>query len=350
MDSFENSKNNPDYLNPAWLRKRKYLEVEDLWHSIIIGDYVSLAKAITLIESDLPADRLKADLLISKCLQLGRSSERMGITGAPGVGKSTFIEHYGQLLHNKGKKIAVLAIDPTSPLSGGSILGDKTRMESLSRLDRIFIRPSASGNSVGGVARKTRESILLCEAAGFDTIFIETLGVGQSETIVHSMTDCFILLLQPGAGDELQGIKRGIVEMADLILVNKADGERLEMAIAAKQDYTAALRLFPAKNSGWQPVVEMCSALEHRGMEKLDATLAEYFNLIRESGYIGHHRREQVKQWFWDNVEHQLHVLFFANAKVVEKSRELEIAIESGQVSPFQAADLLLKIFLSSKD
>ena len=237
--------------------------VKELFQGITKGDKTSLSRGITLIESTAIKHQRQAKELIEACLPYANKSIRIGITGVPGVGKSTFIEQFGKLLVDDGKKVAVLTIDPSSTLSKGSILGDKTRMEELVKEVNVFIRPSASGESLGGVARKTREAIILCEAAGFDTIIIETVGVGQSETAVHSMTDFFLLMKLAGAGDELQGIKRGIMEMADAIVINKADGENIKAAKLAKTEFNRALHLYPAKESGWNPKTITCSALNN---------------------------------------------------------------------------------------
>lgn len=244
------------------LLRRKKIDTQELISKILSQDKVALSRAITLVESTNSEHLEKANEIINACLPLANKSIRIGITGVPGVGKSTFIEAFGTYLTSLGKKVAVLAVDPSSSLSHGSILGDKTRMEDLVKDENAYIRPSASGDTLGGVARKTRETIILCEAAGFDTIIIETVGVGQSETAVHSMVDFFLLLKIAGAGDELQGIKRGIMEMADLIVINKADGDNIAKANLAKTEFNRALHLFPAKNSGWIPKVTTCSAYE----------------------------------------------------------------------------------------
>ena len=246
-------------------RSRKQLPtINEFVQGIKEGSRALLSQAITLIESALPEHQSLSQELIKRCLPLSGKSIRIGITGVPGAGKSTFIESFGGFLTAKGHHLAVLAIDPSSERSGGSILGDKTRMEELSADERAFIRPSPSGGTTGGVARKTRESIILCEAAGYDTIIVETVGVGQSETAVHSMVDFFLLLMIPGAGDELQGMKRGIMEMADMIVINKADGDTLTLARKAKTEYTNAMHLFPLPPSGWAPAVLTCSSLENK--------------------------------------------------------------------------------------
>ncbi len=251
-------------------RKRKSQpSTDELINAILVGDITALSRAITLIESKNPEHLQKANEVIKKCLPHANKSIRIGITGVPGVGKSTFIESFGKHLTKRGKKVAVLAVDPSSTITKGSILGDKTRMEDLVKDKNAFIRPSPSGDSLGGVARKTRETIILCEAAGFDTIIIETVGVGQSETAVHSMVDFFLLLKLAGAGDELQGMKRGIIEMADAIAINKADGDNLNKANLAKIEFKRALHLYPEKESEWQPKVVLCSAIEKTGIDEI---------------------------------------------------------------------------------
>lgn len=250
-------------------KRKKKPSTEDLVSGITNGNITALSRAITLIESTNPTHTKKANEIITACLPHSNNAIRIGITGVPGVGKSTFIEAFGIHLTGLGKKVAILAVDPSSSLSRGSILGDKTRMEDLVKDKNAFIRPSPSGDSLGGVARKTRESIILCEAAGFDTIIIETVGVGQSETVVHSMVDFFLLLKLAGAGDELQGIKRGIIEMADAIVINKADGDNLKAAKFAKVEFNRALHLYPEKESGWSPKVSLCSALKQEGISEV---------------------------------------------------------------------------------
>jgi len=265
-----NSKDQSRSLNPNLKRllankQRPQLPANIYVEAILRGDRVRLGQAITIIESTRVQDQQLAGQIIEQCLPHANKAIRIGITGAPGVGKSTFVESFGSFLLQQNKQLAVLAVDPSSRVSGGSILGDKTRMEQISTHPNAFIRPSPSGDSLGGVARKTREAMILCEAAGFDTILVETVGVGQSEFMVHSMVDCFLLLLLPGAGDELQGIKRGIVEMADMVLINKADGERIKLAQQTKRDYRNALHLFPPKQSKWIPKAVVCSALKQQG-------------------------------------------------------------------------------------
>ncbi|MGB5236713.1 MAG: methylmalonyl Co-A mutase-associated GTPase MeaB, partial [Flavobacteriaceae bacterium] len=266
----------PKAYTKARSRQKKSPSVGDLTEGVLKGDITLLSRAITLVESTHPDDQKKSYEIIENCLLNGAQSIRVGITGVPGVGKSTFIESLGTAMTALGKKVAVLAVDPTSSLSRGSILGDKTRMPLLANDPLAFIRPSPSGDSLGGVARKTRESIVLCEAAGFDVVFIETVGVGQSETAVHSMVDFFLLLKLAGAGDELQGIKRGIMEMADAVVINKADGANLKRAMRAKSDFERALHLYPPKENRWSPKVLTCSAIENKGIAEIWKLIEDY--------------------------------------------------------------------------
>jgi len=312
---------------------------------ILRGDRIVLSQAITLVESTLPPHQQLAQEIIEKCLPHAGQSMRIAITGSPGVGKSTFIETLGTHLTEKGRKLAVLAIDPSSQVSGGSILGDKTRMNSLSANTNAYVRPSPAGDALGGVASRTRETMLLCEAAGFGTIFIETVGVGQSETAVHEMVDFFLLLLQPAAGDELQGIKRGIVEMADVIAINKADGGLLEQAKIARQEYSRALHLFPEKESGWVPKVVTCSALTGAGMEELWQIAGEYFYQIRNNGWFENNRHQQANNWLHEHISRELRQAFFNNKAVREKLPFFETEVQAGRISPLAAAGKLLELF-----
>lgn len=318
--------------------------VDALVNDILKSNMTALSRAITLIESTNPEHLQKANDIIKQCLSHANSSIRIGITGVPGVGKSTFIEAFGTYLTSNGKKVAVLAVDPSSTLSKGSILGDKTRMEDLVKDDNAFIRPSPAGTSLGGVARKSRETIILCEAAGFDTILIETVGVGQSETAVHSMVDFFLLLKLAGAGDELQGIKRGIMEMADAIVINKADGENLKNAKTAKVEFNRALHLYPAKDSGWQPKVLLASALKNEGISEIWELMEAYLKLSKENDYFDHKRKEQNKFWMLQTIEDRLKSDFYNNPSI---KKELKIQLEridTGETTPFAAAELLLKL------
>ncbi len=310
---------------------------------IIEGKRVLLSKAITLVESALPKHQSLAQEIITGCLPYAGNSIRLGITGVPGVGKSTFIESLGKHLTGKGHKVAVLAIDPSSTRSKGSILGDKTRMEDLANDPDAYIRPSASAGSLGGVARKTRESIILCEAAGFDRIFVETVGVGQSETAVHSMVDFFLLLMLAGAGDELQGIKRGIMEMADAIVINKADGQNKEKAELARREYKNALHLFPAAPSGWVVPVETCSALENHGIAKTWEIVEQYrAEMTTKNDYFHQKRREQTVQTMYDSIDQQLKDRFYNDEKISKRLEELEKDVLAGKISAYQAASEIL--------
>ena len=332
------------------LLRKKQVEVQSLVTNILSGNITALSQGITLLESKNPADFKKADELIQACLPFANKSFRIGITGVPGVGKSTFIESFGNFLtEQKNKKVAVLAIDPSSTLSGGSILGDKTRMEALVKNPSAYIRPSASGDSLGGVARKTRESILLCEAAGFDTIIIETVGVGQSETAVHSMVDFFLLLKISGAGDELQGIKRGIMEMADAIVINKADGDNLNKAKMAKVEFNRALHLFPPKKSGWQPKVTTCSALENSGISEIWETMLEYKNLTHENSFWESNRSAQNQFWMMETIHEHIKSSFHQNPKVKSVLAEYQQKVAHNQLSPFVAAQDLLDLYFEKK-
>ncbi len=316
--------------------------METLVDGIFGGNHVLLAQAITLLESTNPDHFEKANGVIEKCLTKPNSSVRIGITGVPGVGKSSFIEVFGKMLIKQGKKVAVLAVDPTSSLSKGSILGDKTRMETLSRDPKAFIRPSPSGSSLGGVARKTRESIILCEAAGYDVILVETVGVGQSETAVHSMVDFFLLLKLSGAGDELQGIKRGIMEMADAIAINKADGGNLEKAKLAVREFSRALHLYPPKENGWIPKVMSCSATEGSGIKELWKTIEDFLEQNKANGHFDQHRKNQNINWFLQTVDDHIKD-FFHQKPAFQKSRDQMLAqVVENKVSPFYAAKVVL--------
>jgi LAO/AO transport system kinase len=326
-------------------RKRKSQpSTDELINAILVGDITALSRAITLIESKNPEHLQKANEVIKKCLPHANKSVRIGITGVPGVGKSTFIESFGKHLTKRGKKVAVLAVDPSSTITKGSILGDKTRMEDLVKDKNAFIRPSPSGDSLGGVARKTRETIILCEAAGFDTIIIETVGVGQSETAVHSMVDFFLLLKLAGAGDELQGMKRGIIEMADAIAINKADGDNLNKANLAKIEFKRALHLYPEKESEWQPKVVLCSAIEKTGIDEIYNLIKEYIDLTKKNNFFQQKRQDQNKFWLLQTIEEQLKNDFFNHPKIkIEIKNQLDL-IETNKTTPFAAADYLLQL------
>ncbi len=325
--------------------RRKQPSPEELIESIKSGDKVALSRAITLIESTNADHADKASQVINGCLPYANNSIRIGITGVPGVGKSTFIEAFGKHLTLQGKKVAVLAIDPSSSISHGSILGDKTRMEELVKDENAYIRPTPSGDTLGGVARKTRESIILCEACGFDVIIIETVGVGQSETMVHSMVDFFLLLKLSGAGDELQGIKRGIMEMADAIVINKADGDNIRKAKLAKTEFQRALHLFPPKKSGWSPKVMTCSSYTKEGVLEIWDLIGEYVTLTQSNGYFQGKRQEQNQFWFLETIESQLKLWFYNDENVKLSLEEYKKQVESNQISPFTAALELLSKF-----
>ncbi len=327
-------------------RKQKQIPTEEeLVRRIQKSDPTALAQAITLVESVQPEHSKKASAVLEQCLAHKSNSLRIGITGVPGVGKSTFIEALGLHLTSIGKKVAVLAIDPTSTQSKGSILGDKTRMNELVKDPNAFIRPSPSSESLGGVARKTRESMILCEAAGFDIILIETVGVGQSETSVHSMVDFFLLLKLAGAGDELQGIKRGIVEMADALVINKADGENIDAANRAKTEFTRALHLYPPKTNGWFPKVLTCSAYEKTGISEIWEMLSEYFVLAKKTGHFDKNRKQQNKSWLLQRIDDRLRQHFYNHPRVKKELENLLQEVQKNTISPFRAAEKLLEIY-----
>ena len=324
--------------------RKKQPSTEELVSGIIAGNISDLSRAITLVESTNSAHTKKANAIITACLPYANTSIRIGITGVPGVGKSTFIEAFGTHLTGLGKKVAVLAVDPSSSLSRGSILGDKTRMEDLVKDKNAFIRPSPSGDSLGGVARKTRESIILCEAAGFDTIVIETVGVGQSETAVHSMVDFFLLLKLAGAGDELQGIKRGIIEMADAIVINKADGANVKAAKLAKVEFNRALHLYPQKESDWSPKISLCSALKQEGISEVWEMIETYKAATTSNHYFEANRNSQNKFWLLQTIEDRLKSNFYKSSRIkAELKSQIEL-VESGKTTPFAAAEYLLNL------
>ena len=326
------------------LNRVKQNSVNEFVAKILEGNITFLSKAITLVESTNSKHQEKANQILEKCLPHANKSIRIGITGVPGVGKSTFIEAYGKYLTSKGNKVAVLAVDPSSSVNKGSILGDKTRMEQLVTDKNAFIRPSPSGTSLGGVAQKTRESIILCEAAGYDTIIIETVGVGQSETVVHSMVDFFLLLKLAGAGDELQGIKRGIIEMADAIVINKADGENERNTKIAKVEFNRALHLYPLKESKWQPKVLTASALHNKGIDKINQMILEYISLTKNNKYFTQKRNEQNKYWLLSTIDQQLKANFYNNPQVKNALQNEINNLENGITTPFNAAKKLLNL------
>ena len=312
---------------------------------ILAGNRTILSKAITLIESSLPLHHQIAQEVISMCLPHAGKSVRIGITGVPGVGKSTFIEALGIQLTNSGHKLAVLAIDPSSTRSKGSILGDKTRMEALSVDPNAFIRPSPSSGSLGGVARKTRETIVLCEAAGFDTIFVETVGVGQSEVAVYAMVDFFLLLMLAGAGDELQGIKRGIMEMADAIIINKADGDNRSKADIAAAQVRNSLHYFPVSDSGWIPVAATCSAQTSERIDEVWKIVQDYLGFTRGNGFFTLKRREQSRQIMIDTITGFLTENFFNDAATIERIKAIEPDLLADKISPYTAAQNILDAY-----
>jgi LAO/AO transport system kinase len=326
-------------------KKKRSRSVQQYVDGILNGDITILSQAVTLVESSKPEHQEIAQEIIVKCLPFSGNSVRIGITGVPGVGKSTFIEAMGKYITSKGDKLAVLAIDPSSERTKGSILGDKTRMEDLSIDPNAYIRPSPSAGSLGGVARKTREIIMLCEAAGFNHIFIETVGVGQSETAVHSMVDFFLLLMLAGAGDELQGIKRGIMEMADVITINKADGNNIEKAGLARVQYMNALHLFPSTDSGWKPKVLTCSAYMKTGISEIWETIDEYLALVKSNGYFQHKRNEQSKFWMYETINEQLRNNFYQNEQIKTLMEESEKKVLKEEISSFVAAKKLLDLY-----
>ncbi len=324
-------------------KRAKDLSIAQYITEIKKGNIAILSKAITLTESTNTKHKELARQIIKGILPFSGSSIRIGITGVPGAGKSTFIETFGNHLTQQGKKIAVLAVDPSSSLSKGSILGDKTRMETLIQNPNVYIRPSASGETLGGVAKKTRETILLCEAAGFDIILIETVGVGQSETAVHAMVDFFLLLKIAGAGDELQGIKRGIIEMADSIVINKADSDNINAANSAKNAFENALHLYPLKNNEWQPKVLTCSAIKDTGVLEVWELISNYVVQMKATYYFENKRTSQEEFWLYDTINEQLKARFYENPTIKkELSKQLEL-LASKKTTPYEIASLLLK-------
>ena len=333
-------------VNPYFKRvKRRKLTTDEYVQGILEGNISILSQAITLVESNNREHYAQAQEIIERCLPYAGRSMRVGITGVPGAGKSTFIEAVGGMVTDLGHKLAVLAIDPSSERSGGSILGDKTRMETICNNPDVFVRPSPSAGSLGGVARKTRETVVLCEAAGFDVVFIETVGVGQSETAVHSMVDMFLLLQISGAGDELQGIKRGIMEMADLMVITKADGENKVKAEVARRQFQNALQLFPTPESDWKAKVYTCSSLEGVGLEEIWKGVEEYLEHTKRNGYFQHHRNEQNKYWMYESINEALKSHFYLNPEIEGRIADVEERVLSAKLSSFIAAKELLDIY-----
>jgi LAO/AO transport system kinase len=326
--------------------RRGRLPLERYLDGILGGDRIILARAITLIESQRAADMEMASRLLDRILPHTGHSRRIGITGIPGVGKSTFIDALGMyLIRERGERVAVLTIDPSSPLSGGSILGDKTRMEQLCVEAKAFIRPSPSRGHLGGVAQRTRETILLCEAAGFENVLVETVGVGQSETAVRSMTDFFLLLMVAGAGDELQGMKRGIIEMIDGMAVNKADGDNLRKAERARVEYASALHFFALPPDGWAPRVLTCSALHGQGIEEIWQMVLDHRALLESNGHLARRRSGQARQWMQELIALGLEEAFRRDAKVATRLPALQAAVDRGLITPFAASNELLALF-----
>ena len=334
---------NQPIVNPYFKkRKKRQLTTDEYVEGILQGNITILSQAITLVESSNPEHYEQAQQIIERCLPYAGKSVRIGITGVPGAGKSTFIEAIGNMVTSLKHKLAVLAIDPSSERSGGSILGDKTRMETICNNPNVFIRPSPSAGSLGGVGRKTRETVVLCEAAGFDVTFVETVGVGQSETAVHSMVDLFMLLQISGAGDELQGIKRGIMEMADLMVITKADGENIHKAELAKTQFQGALRLFPMPESGWRPKVYTCSSLAGTGLEEVWKGVEEYLDHTQANGYFQHNRNRQNKYWMYESINEALKQSFYLDPEIEELIPKFEEEVLGNRISSFIAAHQLL--------
>ena len=317
----------------------------ELARGVLAGERRQLSKAITLIESTKVADRKAAEALMAALLPKTGNAARIGISGAPGAGKSSFIEAFGLQLIGEGHKVAVLAVDPTSAVSGGSILGDKTRMEELARSDASFIRPSPSGRQLGGVARRTREAMLACEAAGFDVVIVETVGVGQSEAAVADMVDSFVLLIAAGAGDELQGLKRGAIELADIVLVTKADGALMDQAQRTCADYRSALRLMPRRLGSWRARVELCSALKRTGIAEAWALIQQHRQGLEASGALEAKRAAQARAWMWSEVKATLLSELEQSAGIAELAERLEAKVEAGTLAPGAAAREILSAF-----
>lgn len=326
--------------------KKKRHSTDEYTSGILNSDRIILSKAITLIESKLNSDNELAEKVLEKILPHTGNSVRIGITGVPGAGKSTFIERFGKYLTSLGKRVAVLTIDPSSQKTQGSILGDKTRMEELVNDPNAFVRPSPSGATLGGVHSKTRETMLLCEASGFDVIIIETVGVGQNETTVKGMVDFFLLLMLAGAGDELQGIKRGIMEMADAVAINKADGDNIRMSQIAQREYQNALHMFPASDNGWYPKVLTCSAMKNEGIKEIWDMIAEYETSMKAKGYFAANRQTQNLQWMHDVINYHLLNHFYNRHDVKHHLGDYEKKVEAGSMPATMAAKKLLDRFL----
>ena len=339
----------PSSINPYLRRgrfKRNEYSVDELVNGILAGNVTMLSQAVTLIESQAPDHQAKAQKVIERCLPYSGNSIRIGISGVPGAGKSTSIDVFGcHVLDRKGGKLAVLAIDPSSERSLGSILGDKTRMEKLSQRRDAFIRPSPTAGSLGGVARKTREAIILCEAAGYDTIFVETVGVGQSETACHSMVDFFLLLQVTGTGDELQGIKRGIMEMADGIVINKCDGDNVDRCHMTATNFRNALHFFPPTDSGWEPKVLCYSGFYGYGVKEVWDMIYSYFDFVKENGYFEYRRAKQARYWMYETIDEHLRRSFYQNERIKAMKQEAEEAVLNNKKTSFQSAQELLDAY-----
>ena len=334
------------YLKQMHRKRRQVLSVQEFVDGILAGNVTVLSQAVTLVESVRPEHQAMAQEVIERCLPYSGNSVRIGISGVPGAGKSTSIDVFGlHVLERTGGKLAVLAIDPSSEKTKGSILGDKTRMERLSVHPDVFVRPSPSAGSLGGVARKTRETIILCEAAGFNTIFVETVGVGQSETAVHSMVDFFLLIQLAGTGDELQGIKRGIMEMADGIIINKADGNNIEKAKLAASQFRNALHLFPASESGWIPQVLTYSGFYNIGVKEVWDMVYNYIDFVKANGYFDYRRNEQSKYWMYETINEHLRDSFYNNPRIAEMLEKKERQVLGGLETSFAAAKDLLDTY-----
>ena len=336
----------PPVTNPYFTRRRKPLPTAaEMVEGILKGDVTMLSRAVTLVESLSAEHQTIAQEVIEKCLPYSGNSRRIGITGVPGAGKSTSIDVFGLHVLRDGGKLAVLAIDPSSERTKGSILGDKTRMEKLAIHPDAFIRPSPSAGSLGGVARKTRETIVLCEAAGYNNIFVETVGVGQSETAVHSMVDFFLLIQLAGTGDELQGIKRGIMEMADGIVINKADGDNVDRARLAQAQFRSALHLFPPTTSGWMPEVLTYSGYYELGIAEVWEMIDRYFAFVKENGYFERRRQQQARYWMYETIDEQLRSHFYRNPDVETMLADKETAVLGNRLSSFIAARDVLDFY-----
>jgi LAO/AO transport system kinase len=340
---------NPNIKKIIKKHKTKEYTAEEYCEGIKKGDRNFLSKAISILESNKAEKEKLSAQIVSLCMPYSGKSRRIGITGVPGVGKSTFIDILVYKLIEKGHKVAILAIDPSSSISGGSILGDKTRMTRISGRTEVFIRPSPTGGTLGGVASKTRETMILCEAAGFDTIFIETVGVGQSEIAVASMVDLFIMLLVAGTGDELQGIKRGIMELVDILIFTKDDSDNILRTKIAKKQFQNALRMFPPKISGWIPQTISISSTEIKGIDNAIELINKYFEYIKSTNFFDQNRKNQLTKWFYDQINYLLQNSFFGNEKIATEIKKIEQQIQQNKISPISAANTLIHKFLKEK-